>query len=128
MTENKLTTNMTIQEDVIRLRLENEQLKQQVLYLEDNLRVARKDREDLRDAVANGLGEFIKDRPFTSLSLLANKELQEENEKLKQQIEKLKCCSSCKHSNKRYQINDICDSCFVYDKWELQNESNKQKL
>lgn len=47
------------------------------------------------------------------------KEMQEENEQLRQQIAKMKCCGNCKHSNKLYQINDICDSCFTYDKWEL---------
>lgn len=39
------------------LEKENEELKRQVSYLEDNLRVARKDREDLRDSVANGVEE-----------------------------------------------------------------------
>lgn len=87
MTENKLSTNMSIQEDVLKLRIENEQLKIQVSYLEDNLRVARKDREDLRDAVAKGLVDFMKDRPFTSLSLMANKEVQRENIR---QTEKIK--------------------------------------
>lgn len=42
-----------------------------------------------------------------------------ENEKLKKQIEQMKCCRNCKHYNKRNQINDICDRCFVDDKWEL---------
>lgn len=35
------------------LEKENEELKQQVSYLEDNLRVARKDREELQDVIAN---------------------------------------------------------------------------
>lgn len=65
------------------LEKENEELKQQVSYLEDNLRVARKDRENLQDAVANGLEDFIKEKPFTSLRLLANKELKEENEHIR---------------------------------------------
>lgn len=48
------------------------------------------------------------------------KELQKENEQLKAQIEKMKCCGNCKHKNERYQVNGICDSCFVDDdKWEL---------
>ena len=72
------------------LEKENEQLKARVSYLEDNLRVARKDRERLQDDVANGLEEFIKEKPATSLRLLANKEVREENEQLKQQIAKMK--------------------------------------
>ena len=72
------------------LEKENEQLKARVSYLEDNLRVARKDRERLQDDVANGLEEFIKEKPATSLHLLANKEVREENEQLKQQIAKMK--------------------------------------
>lgn len=72
------------------LEKENEQLKARVSYLEDNLRVARKDRECLQDDVANGLEEFIKEKPATSLRLLANKEVREENEQLKQQIAKMK--------------------------------------
>lgn len=86
MIENQFITGMTIQEDVLRLRLENEQLKEQISYLEDNLRVVREDREDLRDAVANGVGEYLREKPFTSLSLLANKEVKEENEQLKENI------------------------------------------
>ena len=110
MTENQLSTNMSIQEDVLKLRVENEQLKKQVSYLEDNLRVARKDREDLRDAVAKGLADFMKDRPFTSLSLLANKDkekFKEENEQLKAQIEKMKCCGNCKHRN----AEEVVETC-----------------
>ena len=65
---------------------ENEQLKKKISYLEDNLRVARKDNEDLRNDIANGLKEFTKELPFTSLCLLANKKVKEENEKLKENI------------------------------------------
>ena len=41
------------------MQKENEELKQQVSYLEDNLRVVIKDIEDLRDSVANRLKGFI---------------------------------------------------------------------
>lgn len=51
----------------------------------------------MRDAVANGLVDFIKEKPFTSLGLLANKEVKEDNEQLKAQIEKMKCCENCKY-------------------------------
>lgn len=60
------------------LKQENEQLKAKVSYLEDNLRVARKDRESLKDAVADGLKEFVKEKPFTSLCLLAKKAFKED--------------------------------------------------
>lgn len=56
---------------------ENEQLKKQVSYLEDNLRVARKNIARLQDDVANSLFEFIQKKPATSLQLLANKEIKE---------------------------------------------------
>lgn len=46
-------------------------------YAEDDLRVAKKDSEDLRNDIANGLKEFTKELPFTSLRLLANKQLKE---------------------------------------------------
>jgi exonuclease VII large subunit len=65
---------------------ENEQLKKKVSYLEDNLRVARKNREDLQDTLANEIKDFIKEKPHTSLKLLANKELKEENKQLKENI------------------------------------------
>lgn len=59
------------------LKQENEQLKKKISYLEDDLRVAKKDSEDLRNDIANGLKEFTKELPFTSLRLLANKQLKE---------------------------------------------------
>lgn len=51
---------------------ENAELKEKVSYLEDNLRVARKDREYLQLAVAKGLKEFVKDFPATAIRYLAN--------------------------------------------------------
>lgn len=86
MIENQLSSNMSIQEDILKLRVENEQLKQRISYLEDNLRVARKDRENLKADIANGLEEFIKEKPYTSLRFLANKEMKE---KIKNVREKL---------------------------------------
>lgn len=48
--------------------------------------------------------------------------LEKENEQLKQQINKMKCCGNCKH----YCINDEDDfdccrsyNCTKFDKWEL---------
>lgn len=54
------------------LEQENAELKEKISYLEDNLRVARKDRENLQLDVARGLKEFVKDFPATSLRYLAN--------------------------------------------------------
>lgn len=92
---------------------ENEQLKKRVSHLENDLMVARKDREDLKEAIANGLEEFMKDNPMTSLQMLANKKDKEENERLSKRvlelqsdvsnlklyIEKMKSCYNCKYYN-----------------------------
>ena len=51
---------------------ENAELKEKVSYLEDNLRVARKDRENLQLKVGKGLKEFAKDCPYSALKLYAN--------------------------------------------------------
>ena len=51
---------------------ENAELKEKVSYLEDNLRVARKDRKNLQLKVGKGLKEFIKDCPYSALKLYAN--------------------------------------------------------
>lgn len=77
-------------EHITDLEKENEELKAKVSYLEDNLRVARKDREHLQDDVAKGIEDFIKEKPATSLHLLANKELREVIEKQKQENDYLK--------------------------------------
>ncbi|MBR2909269.1 MAG: hypothetical protein IKC11_02855 [Clostridia bacterium] len=100
---------------------ENEQLKKKVSYLEDNLRVARKDREDLQDALANEIKDFIKEKPFTSLRFLANKELKEENQRLKAQIEKMITCKNCKHHKLTFDWQDDCKikDCINKNKWEL---------
>jgi len=58
------------------------ELEQQVSYLEDNLRVARKDRANLQLEVGRGLKEFIKDCPYSALKLYANAELEQENAEL----------------------------------------------
>ena len=63
---------------VEQLEKENAELKEKVSYLEDNLRVARKDREKLQLDVAKGLKEFVKDYPATALRYLANEKYVEQ--------------------------------------------------
>ena len=57
---------------IAELEKENAELKEKVSYLEDNLRVARKDRENLQLKVGKGLKDFIKDCPYSALKLYAN--------------------------------------------------------
>lgn len=68
---------------------ENNELKEQVSYLKDNLRVARKDREDLQLDVAKGLKEFVKDYPETAFRYLANEKYVEKFNKAKEIIKGL---------------------------------------
>lgn len=74
---------------IAELEKENAELKEKVSYLEDNLRVARKDRENLQLKVAKGLKEFVKDFPATSIRYLANEKYVEENDELKEIIAKM---------------------------------------
>lgn len=60
------------------LEKENAELKEKISYLKDNLRVARKDRENLQLDVARGLKEFVKDFPATTLRYLANEKYVEQ--------------------------------------------------
>ena len=71
------------------LEKENAELKEKVSYLEDNLRVARKDRENLQLKVGKGLKEFIKDCPYSALKLYANGYYVEQLIKAKDIIKKL---------------------------------------
>ena len=77
------------EERITELEKENAELKEKVSYLEDNLRVARKDRENLQLDVAKGLKEFVKDYPATSLRYLANEKYVEQLTKAKELIEEL---------------------------------------
>ena len=72
------------------LEKENAELKEKVSYLEDNLRVARKDRENLQLKVGKGLKEFIKDCPYSALKLYANGYYVEQLTKAKEIIQKLR--------------------------------------
>ena len=77
------------EERIAELEKENAKLKEKVSYLEDNLRVERKDRENLQLDVAKGLKEFVKDYPATSLRYLANEKYVEQLTKAKELIEEL---------------------------------------
>lgn len=92
------------------------ELKEKVSFLEDNLRVARKDRENLQLNVAKGLKEFVKDYPATSLRYLANKQYVEENEKLKKRCANYEAtlskmekgiCDICKETEKDKKIEEL---------------------
>ena len=72
-----------------KLEKENAELKEKVSFLEDNLRVARKDRENLQLNVAKGLKEFVKDCPATSLRYLTNEKYVERFDKAKEIIKYL---------------------------------------
>lgn len=76
----------------LKLEIENVELKKKVSYLEDNLRVARKDRENLQLDVAKGLKEFVKDYPATALRYLANEKYVEKLTKAKEIIRDLLSC------------------------------------
>lgn len=65
---------------------EVKKLEEQVAYLKDNLRVARKDKENLQLKIGKGLQEFIKDCPYTALKFYANEKYVEENIELKETI------------------------------------------
>ena len=49
---------------------------------------------------------------------------QKENEELKNQIEKMKCCENCKYDVWPYVIHDSgpCGKCNHNSKWELKEE------
>ena len=65
---------------------QNAELKEKVSYLEDNLRVARKDRKNLQLEVGKGLKEFIKDCPYSALKFYVNEYYAEQLTKAKEII------------------------------------------
>lgn len=50
------------------------------------------------------------------LAFMLKEKFKEENEQLKQQIEKMKCCSNC---NGRF-LSSRCGLCINKNKWELE--------
>ena len=87
------------------LRKENAELKRRVSFLEDNLRVARKDREDLQLDVARGLKEFVKDYPATAMRYLANEHYVQKLDKAKEIIKGFLALSTI--HNPPYQVKEI---------------------
>lgn len=110
---------------VLDLLKENELLKEQISYLEDNLQVARKDNEQLQDTLAKEIEDFITEQPHTSLQFLANAQLKKEIEQLKVQNMKMRGCINCKHYHeydgnaKDYYICEL-DECDNLSNWEIQ--------
>ena len=101
-------------EQVERLKQEIAELKNQVSFLKDNLRVARKDRENLQLDVAKGLKEFVKDYPATSLRFLANEKYIERLTKAKEIITNLVKFNGDYKDDEEYQNKSE-----LYDKiWE----------
>lgn len=112
MYDNLTRTNLEFahreaEKQITALEKENVELKNQVSFLKDNLRVARKDREDLQLDVAKGLKEFVKDYPATALRYLANEKYVELFDKAKELL------------NEFMRINKASDEDFEHDYSEL---------
>ena len=78
-----------------------EDYKDVIERLENDLKVARKDREDLMNAVADGIQEFLKENPSTSLQLLVDRKCKDEIERLEKRI----CELESDNSNLKAQID-----------------------
>lgn len=60
------------------------------------------------------------DRAYIAGAEFGYNKAQEENEQLKQQIEKMKCCWNCNKYNKEFNsISSMCFGCKNKSKWEL---------
>ena len=80
-----------------------EDYKDVIERLENDLKVARKDREDLMNAVADGIQEFLKEHPSMSLQLLVDRKCKDEIERLEKRI----CKLESDNSNLRAQIDGM---------------------
>ena len=78
-----------------------EDYKDIIERLENDLKVARKDREDLMNAVADDIQEFLKEHPSTSLQLLVDRKCKDEIKRLEKRI----CELESDNSNLRAQID-----------------------
>ena len=82
-----------------------EDYKDVIERLENDLKVARKDREDLMNAVADDIQEFLKEHPSTSLQLLVDRMCKDEIERLEKRIHELES----DNSNLKAQIDRMRD-------------------
>lgn len=86
-----LNANVNIQD--ISLNTESsdscEDYKDVIEKLENDLKVARKDKGDLMNAVADDIQEFLKEYPSTSLQLLVDRKCKDEIERLEKRIHEL---------------------------------------
>ncbi len=73
--------------------------------------------EEIKNRLSN-IGEAI-----GTIALEYISELEQENEQLEQQIEKMKCCRNCKYWNVPDDVFNTpcekCDVCKDFNKWEL---------
>ena len=77
-------------------------------------------RKPVKEALLYGLAEGRKEKEKL-IGIFINVDLEKENEQLKAQIEKVKCCGNCKHRN-NYNfptLEEPCKKCLNYSKWEL---------
>ena len=89
----KIIAGMEIQEDVLKLRIENEQLKEQ----NNNLQIMLKAEREVR----------------------CNEDYLKKVCELEEQIEKMKCCANCESSEEDNKTQSICDKCFEMCNWKL---------
>ena len=80
-----------------------EDYKDVIEKLENDLKVARKDRKDLMNAVADDIQEFLKEHPSTSLQLLVDRKCKDEIERLEKRI----CELESENSNLKAQIDEM---------------------
>ena len=78
-----------------------EDYKDVIERLENDLKVARKDRENLMNAVSDSIQKFLKEHPSTSLQLLVDRKCKDEIERLEKRI----CELESDNSNLRAQID-----------------------
>ena len=80
-----------------------EDYKDIIERLENDLKVARKDREDLMNAVADDIQKFLKEHPSTSLQLLVDRKCKDEIERLEKRI----CELESENSDLKAQIDGM---------------------
>ena len=148
MTENKtkIIAGMEIQEDVLKLRIEKEQLEQENNKLLDvinnqDVKIAELEKEnaELRN---NGFTVSAMTEQQLKVAIEKGEQLEKKNaeikadnnarkfamgmrekveKQLREQIEKMKCCENCDRfgRNETEQEETICDNCINFSNWEL---------